>query len=218
MQLNSDLSERALVDTTTEVWVPSPAGGVDRIMLDRDGDEVARATSLVRYGAKSLFPEHTHGAGEEFLVLEGVFSDEHGDYPPRTYVRNPPGTAHSPRSDPGCVIFVKLRQFKTGDSVRVVVDTNAGGWQQGPKEGLHVLPLHEFETERVALLRLDPGSSFAEHDHPGGEEFFVLDGVLADEHGSYEKGTWLRNPAGSRHKPFSKTGCTLYIKTGHLQG
>ena len=60
-------------------WIASPAGGVDRKMLDRIGDEKARATSIVRYAADSAFPEHEHPLGEEFYVLEGVFSDEHGD-------------------------------------------------------------------------------------------------------------------------------------------
>ena len=68
-------------------WIASPAGGVDRKMLDRIGDEKARATSIVRYAADSAFPEHEHPLGEEFYVLEGVFSDEHGDYPAGTYVQ-----------------------------------------------------------------------------------------------------------------------------------
>ncbi|GAL13613.1 hypothetical protein JCM19233_4618 [Vibrio astriarenae] len=49
--------------------------------LDRVGGEVARATSIVRYKPNSAFSPHTHDGGEEFFVLEGVFSDEHGDYP-----------------------------------------------------------------------------------------------------------------------------------------
>ena len=75
--------------------------GVDRRPLDRIGEEVARATSIVRYAPGSRFSAHTHGGGEEFIVLDGVFQDEHGDYPPGTYVRNPPGTRHTPGSEPG---------------------------------------------------------------------------------------------------------------------
>jgi hypothetical protein len=59
-------------------------------MLDRIGDEVARATSIVRYAPASHFSPHVHDGGEEFLVLEGTFQDEHGDYPVGSYVRNPP--------------------------------------------------------------------------------------------------------------------------------
>ena len=65
-------------------------------MLDRIGDEVARATSIVRYAPGSSFARHEHAKGEEFLVLEGIFSDDSGDYPAGFYVRNPPGSGHTP--------------------------------------------------------------------------------------------------------------------------
>ena len=96
MKLNADLGRRAVALTDELPWQWSPDRSVQRRMLDRDGEEVARATSLVKYPAGSSFPAHKHGAGEEFLVLGGVFSDEFGDYPAGTYVRNPPGSAHSP--------------------------------------------------------------------------------------------------------------------------
>ena len=92
MNLNSDFSVRAAVDAATLDWMSSPIPGVDRRMLDRIGDEVARATSIVRYAPQSRFSAHTHGGGEEFLELDGVFQDEYGDYPRGTYVRNPPAT------------------------------------------------------------------------------------------------------------------------------
>ena len=108
MNLNSDFGARAAVHAAQLDWTPSPIPGVDRRMLDRIGDEVARATSIVRYAPHSRFPSHTHGGGEEFLVLDGVFQDEHGDYSAGTYVRNPPTSSHTPGSEPGCTIFVKL--------------------------------------------------------------------------------------------------------------
>src|SRR5918993_663748 len=92
-------------------WAPSPMAGVERRMLDRVGGEVARATSIVRYAPGSRFSAHAHGGGEEFLVLEGVFSDEHGDFPTGSYVRNPPTSRHTPGSESGCTLFVKLWQF-----------------------------------------------------------------------------------------------------------
>ena len=78
MQLNADRSRPATVDSAALAWVASPMAGVERRMLERDGDEVARATSVVRYAPGSAFSPHTDGAGEEFLVLDGVFSDETG--------------------------------------------------------------------------------------------------------------------------------------------
>ena len=93
MQLNADFSRRAVVHAGTLDWVASPIAGVHRRMLDRIGDEVARATSIVRYAPASHFSPHVHDGGEEFLVLDGVFQDEHGDYPTGSYVRNPPNIA-----------------------------------------------------------------------------------------------------------------------------
>ena len=81
MELNADFSQRVVVHAARLAWVPSPIAGVERRMLDRIGDEVARATSIVRYAPHSHFSAHTHGGGEEFFVLEGVFQDEHGDFP-----------------------------------------------------------------------------------------------------------------------------------------
>src|SRR5271169_4774082 len=125
MNLNSDFGARAAVHAARLDWTPSPIPGVDRRMLDRIGDEVARATSIVRYAPHSHFSAHTHGGGEEFLVLDGVFQDEHGDYPAGAYVRNPPTTSHSPGSEPGCTLFVKLWQFAASDRRHVCLDTNS---------------------------------------------------------------------------------------------
>ena len=121
--INADFTQRVVIPTETMPWIPSPQAGVERRMLDRIGGEVARATSLVRYAPQSRFSAHEHGGGEEFLVLEGVFSDEHGDYPAGVYVRNPVGSRHTPRSEPGCTMLVKLHQFRPGDSRRVVLDS-----------------------------------------------------------------------------------------------
>src|SRR4249920_1637731 len=111
MELNADFSRRAVIHAASLAWTPSPIAGVERRMLDRIGEEVARATSIVRYAPQSRFSRHTHEGGEEFLVLEGVFQDEHGDFPAGCYVRNPPTSSHTPGSLPGTTIFVKLRQF-----------------------------------------------------------------------------------------------------------
>lgn len=101
MDLNANFDERAVVHSDSQPWVASPMKGVDRRMLDRIGDEVARATTIVRYAPGSAFSAHTHTGGEEFLVLEGVFQDEHGDFPVGTYVRNPPTSSHTPSSAEG---------------------------------------------------------------------------------------------------------------------
>ncbi len=123
MNLNSDFDRRVVLFSHDAAGTPSPLRGVERRMLDRVGGEVARATSIVRYAPGSRFDRHGHGGGEEILVLEGVFSDEHGDYPSGTYLRNPPGTAHTPFSREGCALFVKLWQFAAMTCSRSDIDT-----------------------------------------------------------------------------------------------
>lgn len=215
MKLNADLTKRAVVHSETLDWLPSPLPGVERRMLDRDGDEVARATSVVRYAPGSAFSPHTHGAGEEFLVLEGVFTDETGDFPEGMYVRNPPGSRHTPSSAPGCTILVKLRQIPDDDQdyVRRSIH-DADGWRVEDSES--VLDLHRTRHEHVRIIRWLEDARPGERAFPGGAEYFVLEGGFEDEDGDYTRGSWLRLPAGSRHSPVSRKGCTCYLKTGHL--
>lgn len=216
MRINADFSERVALDTKGMPWVPSPAPGVERRMLDRIGEEVARATSLVRYAPNSTFPPHTHGGGEEYLVLEGTFHDEHGAYPAGSYVRNPIGTSHAPFTEEGCIIFVKLHQFDKSDDRQFAVDTRATAFEPGGTDGLGVLPLHRFGDEVVDMLRLAPGAHLPKTDYPKGVEFLVLEGDMTDADGVYRAGTWLRLPPGAAHGLRSQGGALAYRKAGHL--
>src|SRR5882672_6175740 len=217
-RVNADFSRRVVIVTNDLPWVPSPQAGVERRMLDRIGGEVARATSLVRYAPASVFPAHDHALGEEFLVLDGIFSDEHGDYPIGTYVRNPPRSRHAPRTGPGCAILVKLRQMPLTEQRRLVVDTTTSGWEPGDVDGHARLGLYSAGPtgERVTMERLRAGAQLPEMDCPGGEEIFVLAGDLADGHGAYGPGTWIRNPAGFRRSLRSARGVAWWAKRGHL--
>ena len=216
MNLNTDFSQWVVIQTDNLAWSASPSTGVERKMLERDGAEVARATSIVRYVPGASFPSHVHDLGEEIFVLEGVFSDEGGDYGPGTYLQNAPGSMHAPHSREGCVLFVKLRHMDARDQQNVVVDTLKANWLPGLVPGLSVMPLSSFETRHTALVRWAPETYFSAHRHYGGEEILVIDGVFEDEHGRYPKGTWMRSPHLSLHQPFSKEGCTILVKTGHL--
>jgi anti-sigma factor ChrR (cupin superfamily) len=208
-RLNADFAQRVVIDTERLPWVASPLPGIERRMLDRIGGEIARATSLVRYAPASAFAAHEHALGEEFLVLDGIFSDEHGDYPKGTYVRNPPGSRHTPRTAVGCLLLVKLRQMEPHERARIVIDTNA--WH-----GNH-LPLYSGD-EYVTLERLGAGTHTEESDCLGGEESFILAGDLADAHGVYGPRTWIRNPPGFRRYLKSVGGAVYWLKQGHLRG
>ena len=215
MHINSDYSQRVVIHSDELPWVPSPQVGVERRLLERQGDEVARATSIVRYQPGSRFQTHTHEYGEEILVLDGIFSDETGDYPAGTYIMNPPGSSHAPFSESGCTLFVKLRHLGSDQVLREVIDTKSATWYQGLVPGLNVMPLMR-QGSGSTLVRWAPETYFNPHRHYGGEEIFVVDGVFEDEHGRYPAGTWIRSPHMSLHQPFSQEGCTIFVKTGHL--
>ena len=215
--LNQDYSQRVVMNTDEIDWEESYAAGVSRKKLERQAEETGRATSIVKYHKGASFPTHIHKGGEEIYVLEGVFSDETGDYQAGTYFRNPIGTSHAPFSEQGCIIFVKLSYFDANDNEQLAIDTNAAEWHPGLVEGLEVMPLHSFGTEHTALVKWKPGTHFNPHQHWGGEEILVLKGEFHDEHGVYPQGTWMRSPHLSKHTPFVGDQETiLLVKTGHL--
>lgn len=216
-RLHDDFDQRIVSYAANEHWVPSHSKGVERRMLDRIAPETGRATSIVHYFPGAEFSPHEHRGGEEIFVLDGTFSDEQGDYPSGTYLRNPPGSYHRPYSKEGCTIFVKLWQFSSGDTQSIRINTHHAEWRRGLVPGLNVMPLHEFDGVSTALVRWAPDTIFNPHIHPGGEEILVLEGVFHDEDGEYPVGTWIRNPRWSRHAPYTKNeGALIYVKVGHL--
>lgn len=213
--LNMNFSERVVLDTSAMDWLPSPSGGVLRKPLAREEAERGHATSIVRYEPGARFARHEHPLGEEILVLDGIFSDETGEYGPGSYLRNPPGSAHAPYSETGCTLFVKLHQMSREDQAVVRVDTSGSAWQPGIGR-LEVMSLHAFGTEHVALVRWPAGEQFQTHRHHGGEEILVLSGEFIDEHGRYPAGTWIRSPHGSLHQPWVEQETLIWVKVGHL--
>ncbi|MEZ5866569.1 MAG: cupin domain-containing protein, partial [Geminicoccaceae bacterium] len=197
MQLRADFAATEAVDLAAVDWVASPMPGVERKMLDRIGDEVARATSVVRYAPKSRFSTHTHDGGEEFLVLQGTFGDEHGRYPGLTYVRNPPGTSHSPIVEEGCVILVKLRQFAADDLTPVCLDTTRDAGWHAEAQDRECLHLHRHGPEVVGLERLGAGATLERVTAGGGLELFLVEGRLDVAGGEHAAWSWFRLPAGS---------------------
>lgn len=218
MELNSDFSKRVVVHSDEIDWVPSPMAGVDRRMLDRIGDEVARATTIVRYAPGSHFSSHVHSGGEEFIVLEGVFQDEHGDFPVGSYVRNPPTSSHTPGSEPGCVIFVKLWQYDLDDRTPVMIDMNKmGSVRAADRPGVSVMPLFCDDRETVQVETWEPGAT-VEIENPEGAELLVLSGGFEEGGDSLRKHSWLRLPKGHDLKAVaSAEGASVWIKTRHLR-
>ncbi|HVS64110.1 MAG TPA: cupin domain-containing protein [Thermoanaerobaculia bacterium] len=223
MRIHADLTIPAIVRSNELPWTPSPMRGVDRRMLERDGEEVARATSLVRYAPHSRFSQHVHGGGEELLVLEGAFSDEHGEFPAGSYLRNPVSSSHSPRSEDGCVLFVKLHWMHADDRqvVRARLDEQAAkAWKTIEQEhtgSVSLCRLHAFREESTSVCRLEPGSTVEGWAAPDGLELLVLAGACQVERQKLGRHGWARMPAGCAPRIESVDGAFLLLKQGHLR-
>ena len=217
MRINDDLDQPVIVHAASLDWVPSPAVGVDRKMLYREGDEVARATSIVRYAPGSAFPSHVHSGGEEILVLEGTFQDEHGDYPAGSYFRNPPGTEHKPAAMEGCTIFMRLWQYREGDDAQIVRQPGQG--EPSPlREGASAgRVLFDDGAERVLIEDWQPDASVTVKNARG-LELLVLSGSFTVEGEELGSQNWGRLPAAQALKAaVGAQGARIWIKEAPLQ-
>ncbi len=220
MLINADFSSRAERTPEDYQWVQSPQNGVERVMLDRMGEEKARATSIVRYAANSYFPHHLHPGGEEILVLSGIFSADDKDYPTGWYLRNPPKSGHQPYSHEGAIIFVKLWQMSADEDQHVAINTqDRANWQQ--QSNRDICPLFSNDNEQVSLQRLNAGVALFTTEIVGGAELLVTEGELIEAGQTYKTGSWLRLPTAlsTDALPPLKAGAegvTVYLKTGHL--
>lgn len=229
MDVRADLTKLVYLTPDDWDWSQSPQEGVSRVMLDRVGDEVAIATSFVRFVENGQFPAHDHELGEEFIVLEGEFADENGRYPAGSYLRHPPGSRHKPFSDPGCLIWVKLRQFDRKDQTKVVAILDSSI----PKQGWQARELHRFSGERAGeygansaeeIVReivaaageqivLSEDSEIQEVVVLTGEVVFELPGQAAV---TLPERSWLRLPQGSGAILSSTRPARLFTKTRPL--
>ncbi len=214
--LNMEFDQRVVRNTQQQPWLASPHKGIWRKPLAREEAERGHATSVVRYDGGASFATHGHPLGEEILVLEGTFSDERGDFPAGSYLRNPEGYVHAPYSNDGCLLLVKLHQFQSEDDQPINIDTNNADWLAGHGH-LEVMPLHDFRGESTALVHWPAGERFQPHVHRGGEEIYVIRGEFIDEHGRYPEGSWIRNPHMSRHHPHVEEDTVILVKVGHLR-
>lgn len=218
MKINADFDERVVLHGAEMEWIETRMKGVKRRMLDRVGAESGRATSIVSYDPNSKFAAHVHTGGEEFIVLDGVFQDEHGDFPVGSYIRNPPESSHTPGSDEGCMIFVKLWQFDKSDRTEVKVNYDQlVSTKDADRPGVSVTPLHKDQYEEVRMEEWAADTSVVVEDE-GGIEILVIDGSFEESGDQLKKLSWLRMPIGSTVKAKAGSqGARVWIKTGHLR-
>ncbi|MEI9982442.1 MAG: cupin domain-containing protein [Aliidongia sp.] len=134
----------------------------------------------------------------------------------RSYVRHPSGPTPSVIATVETVLFVKRGHIPADDQVQTMTAPHLELWQVRQEDGLLILPLHRHGGLTVSLMRYRPGAAAIVDRPPGGTETLVLEGTMLDERSAYPSGSWIRNPPGSLHQPYSVEGCLLYCQTGHL--
>ena len=217
MDVNADFSKRVMLHSDKIEWEKSPMAGVDRRRLDRIDNEADRVTTIVRYAPESHFSPHVHTGGEEFIVLEGIFEDDYGNWPTGSYIRNPPTSKHQPGSKDGCVIFVKLAQFNPDDRTFVHADiAKLGSVEDRNREGVKVSPLFKDANEEVRVEYWDANTEVTLNTE-GGAELLVLQGGFAEGDDDLRQHSWLRLPDGYQINAVTGVnGAQVWIKTGHL--
>ncbi len=117
-------------------------------------------------------------------------------------------------SEEGASVFVYREPLS--EHCREVTQSAADrAWHKARAAGMQVAPLSE-SGHRLTLVEWEPGARTRQHDHPYGEEIFVLSGELRSGDERYPAGTWLRLHPGSRHEPFTEIPTVILLRNGHL--
>jgi hypothetical protein len=214
---HTDMSVLTVVRTREMAWQPSPSSTVWRKRLFLSGPvESGQVTSIVRFEPGASFHRHGHPQGEEIFVLDGVFSDEQGDFAKNSYLLNPEGFEHAPHSDEGCLLFVRLRQHQGLDRTHVSLGIHdSGAWARDRavrRRTLYAQPSYADSTRLEHWI--EPGEMVSTFS--GGAELYVISGGFDDRIGSYREGDWIRYPAGSELRADVASDTMLYIRLGHL--
>ncbi len=217
MAQGTKTGERLVLDTRILPWQEKPGLSFsEKVLEEGEAGPSKHRTSILRLAPDGECPVSDFGLGTEIYVLEGLLKCKGVPLPEGSYVRVLTTRPVSLSSDSGCTLFLKTGPLEKGDLEEVIVSTRDTPWSPGLVEGLSVMPLSRSGIRNTALVRWAPGTHFQSHRHYGGEEILVLEGVFEDEHGRYEPGAWMRSPHLSQHRPFSKEGCLIFVKTGHL--
>jgi len=219
-EVNADANKVAFMDTRTMEWSDTEWQGIQRKVLEFvNHAKMGRETSILKFLPGASLPTTSWDERLDFFVIDGSCSDEHGNYGKHTFVRQPPGTRHTLRSESGCTLYAKWRIPIKNDSTRILIDAQSAKWMEFPHRGADVLHLYPnkdgIETGRIGHVHTN--RQLPSHDHSIGEETLVLEGVLKDEYASYEAGTWFRMPCGKPHAPYTQDQrCKMLIREGDL--
>ena len=204
--LNENYDKSISIDTSVQIWKINEELNYKEKLLSIDND---KKTSILELDKNSKLSMNPSVKPVEIFVLEGIYSNEFGDFGKGTYLNMPKENQEKVNCKSTCKIFRK-ENYSTHYE-KVIIDTTKQEWLQG-QGNLQVMPL----IEGTALVFWPKDEVFIEHKHWGGEEIYVLNGIFMDEHGEFGKDSWVRNHHLSVHHPFVKEETVIFVKTGHI--
>ncbi|WBV58451.1 cupin domain-containing protein [Chryseobacterium daecheongense] len=100
-----------------------------------------------------------------------------------------------------------------------IVKTEQKEWQPLIEKGIHYEGIFvkslKFDPEKnrstTILLKFDPGASYPYHNHPAGEELFIMEGDAIIAGARLEKGDYLYTPPNFKHSVKSENGCLIFF-------
>ena len=94
------------------------------------------------------------------------------------------------------------------------MDTLGGDWHTGDA-GQQLLQLHSHDREQARMARAaQDNATLSTNDE--GTEVFVIAGSVEDEDGTYNAGTWIRNPIGFEQPLVLNKESLAWLKAGHI--
>jgi len=98
-----------------------------------------------------------------------------------------------------------------------IVRNNQKDWQPLVEKGIHykgisVISLHYDEEKKrstTILLKFEPGATYPYHNHPAGEEIYMLSGEAILENVTLSQGDYLYTPPNFKHSVTTIKGCTM---------
>lgn len=154
------------------------------------------------------------GARHDVYILQGSLSEAGEDFPVGTFITR--SDLSYLRSGPeGALLFIYRDSIATLSGNETVRQADLT-WHPGSVTGMRVAPLSSAH-HRLMLVSWAPGVGTRFHQHPWGEEIFVIKGMLQDQNGRYPAGTWQRMASGSGHRPFTEEDTLILLRNGHFR-
>ncbi len=223
--LNADLSQRVIALAQKACWQSCPLPNTEIRLLEYRGGENPRFTAILRIQKSFNISDLGLWRKLEMLVLSGALGLADQVALGGSYIRVPDlehtlclnhGPIYWPLEGHLYVAYAGGNYTKDDTEPRLI-DTRADEvWLPGPTEGTEVLPLHVHGRANAMLVRWNQTATFQPQLDPQGEEILVLKGSLADEHGRYSAGTWIRNPEITWQHWSGTEDTVVFYKTGHF--